>query len=952
MNWDAGQRSVRPGIGRLTRRAQRLLATDVTGHGANQTSITGTTVTLNAAPIGWAPLVSVTATRTTTWNVAAGPRTFSDNFNRADGGLGSNWAAVSGVPDLPPISGNHVIVSGLGVNNAAVPVGTFGANQWARVACSLGPDYSEAGVILHTSDGNNVMSFIYTINGMPYGPGVFGSIVGPAIQMYFIEAGTPRFLAEASTSGTGTHVVYGVNVGRVFQLWFDGVRVPGFSVDDSAHTTLPLTASPGFTIHQATAGTPTICDDFSGGDFVATTPTLSSLSPSSAAAGATITLTGTNFVTDATMVTISGTGYPVTVVSPTSGTFVVPALAPATVSVTCTTPGGTSGSQNLTITGGGSTGTDDFNRADGMVGNGWSTGTEYWPDPLVIVSNAVQIGAGLTAGALKRTTATNNTWIELVVSGVNNTDTGLDMMLCTDASGNGYAAWFDYSGAWWGNIGYNSGGVYTGLGGSDASATTAYPMTLRFEIVGGSSGTLNLKVNGTTVMSVSASRGYALSQKVLFDSYAYNANTGRTIIDAASWDGDAAGTTSVSTSRTTKWNVEPLFWKGVGLVSEGHVTADNALLKVSWFYDWASYTVPGHEDDTSGNVQYVPMMWGDWINDPRWGTATGDGTLGGNPASSIGNSKILLGFNEPDDNNQAAMSVSRALALWPQLEATGARLGSPAPSAGGGGLPWLASFMSGNGGGYIPRVDFICCHWYPDYNVQSLASLLDGLWATYGKPIWLTEVSQLGGSTSDNATLIDQVLPLLISRPWVERVAWFTVRDNTGFSGTQLVENTGALSTAGAVYDNYPAYTVRAATSPVSASRTTTWAVRTPVTATRASIWAVLTPVAAATRSTTWKVAASVTATRATTWQTLVPVSAAATRTTTWVTKANITAARATLWSTLAPVGAVSRVTTWATRVSVTASRATTWAAVQGVIASRATTWNVAGSAVNVTSNT
>ena len=48
--------------------------TDVTGHGANQTSITGTTVTLNAAPIGWAPLVSVTATRTTTWNVAVWAR--------------------------------------------------------------------------------------------------------------------------------------------------------------------------------------------------------------------------------------------------------------------------------------------------------------------------------------------------------------------------------------------------------------------------------------------------------------------------------------------------------------------------------------------------------------------------------------------------------------------------------------------------------------------------------------------------------------------------------------------------------------------------------------------------------------------------------------------------------------------------------------------------------------
>ena len=107
-------------------------------------------------------------------------------------------------PTCHPSRGNHVIVSGLGVNNAAVPVGTFRTSQWARGGLlTLGPDYSEAGVILHTSGANNVMSFIYTINGMPYGLSLFGSIVGPAIQMYFIDGGGPRFLAETSTSGTG-----------------------------------------------------------------------------------------------------------------------------------------------------------------------------------------------------------------------------------------------------------------------------------------------------------------------------------------------------------------------------------------------------------------------------------------------------------------------------------------------------------------------------------------------------------------------------------------------------------------------------------------------------------------------------------------------------------------------------------------------------------------------------
>lgn len=56
----------------------------------------------------------------------------------------------------------------------------------------------------------------------------------------------------------------------------------------------------------------------------------------------------------------------------------------------------------------------------------------------------------------------------------------------------------------------------------------------------------------------------------------------------------------------------------------------------------------------------------------------------------------LLGFNEPDFDSQANMSVEQALDLWPQLQATGLRLGSPAPAvdaAEPGG--WLDRFLSG-----------------------------------------------------------------------------------------------------------------------------------------------------------------------------------------------------------------------------------------------------------------
>jgi hypothetical protein len=47
--------------------------------------------------------------------------------------------------------------------------------------------------------------------------------------------------------------------------------------------------------------------------------------------------------------------------------------------------------------------------------------------------------------------------------------------------------------------------------------------------------------------------------------------------------------------------------------------------------------------------------------------------------------RTLLAFNEPDLAGQASMSVETALDLWPQLQATGVRLGAPAVAYGGDG---------------------------------------------------------------------------------------------------------------------------------------------------------------------------------------------------------------------------------------------------------------------------
>lgn len=68
----------------------------------------------------------------------------------------------------------------------------------------------------------------------------------------------------------------------------------------------------------------------------------------------------------------------------------------------------------------------------------------------------------------------------------------------------------------------------------------------------------------------------------------------------------------------------------------------------------------------------------------------------------------MLGFNEPDGRDQANMSVERALDLWPELEAAGVMLGSPAAVKGT--KPGMTEFMAGaKSRGY--RVDFVAVHW-------------------------------------------------------------------------------------------------------------------------------------------------------------------------------------------------------------------------------------------------
>ncbi len=261
--------------------------------------------------------------------------------------------------------------------------------------------------------------------------------------------------------------------------------------------------------------------------------------------------------------------------------------------------------------------------------------------------------------------------------------------------------------------------------------------------------------------------------------------------------GGAGGSPGGAMGGTFAAGVSPK--KGVGTWSINGADAALTDLKVSWYYDWGPSP---HAQAITVAIPFVPMIW-----DETHVTA-------GELAEVKKHGNILLGFNEPDRSDQADMTVAEALDLWPQLEATGMRLGSPAtadnPAQSGS---WLEQFMAGaKTRGY--RVDFICVHWYGNHFEVATAtsefkSFLEAAHNRFGLPIWVTEYSVILWSAppafptwSQSAAFATQSVAMLETLPFVERFAWFSlpkytkVATETGF----LYEPNAVITQTGSAY--------------------------------------------------------------------------------------------------------------------------------------------------------
>jgi hypothetical protein len=209
--------------------------------------------------------------------------------------------------------------------------------------------------------------------------------------------------------------------------------------------------------------------------------------------------------------------------------------------------------------------------------------------------------------------------------------------------------------------------------------------------------------------------------------------------------------------------------KGVSTWEFPGLTGAMSDVGANWYYNWGT-----NNDTMPAGAEFVPMIWDENVVTPA------------NLAKVKSEGRTLLGFNEPDLPGQAEMTVEQSLDLWPQLQATGMRLGSPAVAYGGdtpGG--WLDRFLAGARQRGL-RVDFITLHWYgSDFSSAAAGQFMGYVKAVHDRyqlPIWVTEYGLMNftgtpkfPNSAQITAFIRESTRQLEAAPYVERYAWFSL---------------------------------------------------------------------------------------------------------------------------------------------------------------------------------
>lgn len=242
--------------------------------------------------------------------------------------------------------------------------------------------------------------------------------------------------------------------------------------------------------------------------------------------------------------------------------------------------------------------------------------------------------------------------------------------------------------------------------------------------------------------------------------------------------------------------IRVLPWRWVS--KKGSCDVGPTTLNASWHYNW------DNNQNSALDWEYVPIRQQRWW--PGYPTNKPD-------------SNHLLGFNEPDNpvedsyTSLGSGSVDTAIAVWPELLATGLRVGSPATTDGG--LGWLYDFIAKADAAKL-RVDYVAVHFYRcGFTASQLYDWLYAVHVQTGRPIWITEFNNGADWTTcadptyaQNASRISEFTAMMDDAPWIERYAVYSRVEYM----RQMTYDTGGLTPAGTAYrDNISpmAYTQR-----------------------------------------------------------------------------------------------------------------------------------------------
>lgn len=223
--------------------------------------------------------------------------------------------------------------------------------------------------------------------------------------------------------------------------------------------------------------------------------------------------------------------------------------------------------------------------------------------------------------------------------------------------------------------------------------------------------------------------------------------------------------------------------------------------KISWISNWEMWKPKG----LPSNITYIPQC------------------RTGNEADQIPNylsgyqnddqAQDFMGFNEPDIDSQANMSVDQAVELWrkhvlPTREhCGGVKFGSPAVSNGPNGISWLKEFFEKLGGTEKSGVDHVVIHYYSP-NVEHFKQYVKEVYDAFKLPVWVTEFSCTNWnpahppSEEDVLAFMKEALRFLDEAPYVQRYAWFGAMKEVdeGVGKANGLQKDGGLSRTGELY--------------------------------------------------------------------------------------------------------------------------------------------------------